>query len=88
MPSRSIISLHALLLWSATLLSPFAVQAQDEDPAQRGRNMSERAETRGLAEDFTGVTRDGTVEPGLFSIGSTGVSTEPVRLAAEAFLAS
>ena len=42
----------------------------------------------GLAEPFKGVTTDGNVIPGLFPIRSTGVSTEPVRKAAGAFLAS
>lgn len=40
-----------------------------------------------LAEPFKGVTTDGSVVPGLFAIRSTGVSTRPVREAAEAFLA-
>jgi len=34
------------------------------------------------------VTTDGTVQPDLFAIASTGVSTEPVRAAAAAFLAT
>jgi hypothetical protein len=50
--------------------------------------MSREAEAKGLAEPFKGVTTDGTVRPGLFPIRSTGVSTEPVRRAAESFLAS
>ena len=50
--------------------------------------MSERAEAAGLASPFKGVTTHGEVVPGLFGIRSTGVSTEPVRLAATAFLAS
>jgi hypothetical protein len=50
--------------------------------------MSKDAETRGLAEPFKGVTTDGKIVEGLFSIRSTGVSTAPVRKAAEAFLAS
>ena len=41
-----------------------------------------------MAEPFKGVTLDGTVTPGLYSIQSTGVSTEPIREAAEQFLAS
>jgi hypothetical protein len=36
---------------------------------------------------FVGVTTDGTIQPGLFRIRSTGVSTRPVRNAATAFLA-
>ncbi|HWQ34534.1 MAG TPA: DUF3500 domain-containing protein [Blastocatellia bacterium] len=39
-----------------------------------------------LAEPFKGVTTNGKVVPGLFSIRSTGVSTGPVVRAAEAFL--
>ncbi len=58
------------------------------DMAERFRRMSEDFETKGLAEPFKGITADGNIEPGLFPIQSTGVSTEPVRNAAEAFLAS
>jgi hypothetical protein len=50
--------------------------------------MSKDAEARGLAEPFRGVTTGGKVVPGLFPIHSTGVSTEPVRKAAAAFLAA
>ena len=48
--------------------------------AQRGRDP--------LAEPFKGVTADGTVQPGLFPIRATGVSTAPVREAAARFLGS
>jgi hypothetical protein len=41
-----------------------------------------------LAEPFKGVTTDGTVVPGLYTIRSTGVTTAPVRQAAHAFLGS
>jgi hypothetical protein len=41
-----------------------------------------------LAEPFKGVTADGNVAPGLFKIRSTGVSTKPVKQAAEVFLKS
>lgn len=40
-----------------------------------------------LAEPFKGITTDGTIQKGLFKIETTGVSTEPVRRAADAFLA-
>ena len=39
-------------------------------------------------EPFKGVTTDGTVVPGLFAIRSTGVSTAPVKDAADRFLAT
>jgi hypothetical protein len=40
----------------------------------------------GIAQPFKGVTADGIVRPGLFAIERTGVSTEPIKAAAEAFL--
>ena len=49
---------------------------------------SREAEAKGLAEPFRGITAAGTVEPNLFPVRSTGVTTEPVRTAAVAFLAS
>src|SRR5579859_6048351 len=52
----------------------------------RFQQMSRDYEQKGLAEPFKGITSNGQVEPGLFQIRSTGVSTEPVRLAAEKFL--
>lgn len=55
---------------------------------QRFATMSRDAETRGLAEPFKGITAKGSPETGLFSIKSTGVSTEPVRKAADAFLSA
>jgi hypothetical protein len=50
--------------------------------------MSAAAETRGLAEPFKGITTNGQIEPGLFAVRSTGVTTKPVLDAASAFLAS
>ena len=62
-------------------------QQLSSDRAERFRTMSKTAEERGLAEPFKGVTTDGNIISGLFSLRSTGVSTAPVRNAAEAFLA-
>ena len=56
------------------------------DMATRFKLMSEKYEREGLAEPFKGITAKGSVEPGLFMIRSTGVSTEPVRKAAVALL--
>jgi hypothetical protein len=56
--------------------------------ASRFRRMSEEAERKGLAEPFKGITTNGKVIPGLFDIHATGVSTEPVRNAAEMFLST
>ena len=52
--------------------------------AQRSRD----AEKAGLAEPFRGIaTKDG-IERGLFPVRVSGVTTEPVRVAAAAFLAA
>ena len=56
--------------------------------ATRDAGLSAVPQPDPLAEPFVGVTTDGTVRTGLFPITSTGVSTGPVRRAAEQFLAS
>jgi hypothetical protein len=50
--------------------------------------MSEEYEKEGLAAPFKGITTTGEVVPGLFEIRPSVVSTEPVRNAAEAFIAT
>ncbi|HTM32469.1 MAG TPA: DUF3500 domain-containing protein [Vicinamibacterales bacterium] len=78
---------------AAWTLGPVSAQ-QARKPAPPPRppaellRLSLAAEGPGLAEPFKGITAHGSIEPGLFGIRSTGVSTEPVRRAAEAFLAS
>ncbi len=59
---------------------------QSPDPQayhEQQRAFSARIEATGLAQPFKGITTNGTVAPGLFAIRSTGVSTAPVRQAAE-----
>jgi hypothetical protein len=70
------------------MLAPYAFPQSAASTAERFRQMSDDYERKGLAEPFKGITTNGTVEPGLFGIHSTGVSTAPVRTAAERFLAS
>jgi hypothetical protein len=43
-------------------------------------------ERKALAEPFRGVTTDGRIVPGLFKVKPTGVSTKPVREAADEFI--
>ncbi len=78
------------VVFFALLLALTYAYSQSSAPSQaeRFRQMSIDAETRGLAEPFKGITTHGTVQPDLFPIRSTGVSTEPVRKAAAAFLAA
>ena len=63
----------------AALLPGSAVFAQPANAA---------AQAAALAEPFRGIAPKSGVERGLFPIRSTGVSTEPVRQAAAAFLAA
>ena len=52
-----------------------------------GQNYLEKS-LAAAAEPFKGITSDGNIIPGLFGIERTGVSTQAIRQAAEAFLAS
>ncbi len=89
MKTRLVLLTCFFFLIGALLLDTSAFsQGPAVDRSERFRAMSRDAETRGLAEAFKGVTSDGSVVPGLFTIRSTGVSTEPARKAASAFLAS
>jgi len=83
-PKSIVVALVALAASRALAQAPGNLETQ----FQRFQRMSREAEQRGLAEPFRGLTTQGKVEPGLFPIKSTGVSTEPVRQAAVAFLAA
>jgi hypothetical protein len=72
----------------AAILTKNVFSQSAPDMAEKFRQMSAEAEKKGLADPFKGITTNGTVETGLFGLHSTGVSTEPVRVAAERFLAS
>jgi hypothetical protein len=63
-----------------------AISQSQPDRIERFTTMSRQAEAKGLAEPFKGVTANGKLVEGLFHIRSTGVSTEPIRKAASAFL--
>ena len=66
-----------IVLWLSALPIVAVVAAQGPPPAGQS-----------LTDPFKGVTTNGTVQPGLFTVRSTGVSTAPVREAAGAFLAA
>ena len=81
--------LISILTFSALPAGALRAQGQPQGAGEeRFKAMSRDAEAKGLAEPFKGVTTDGKVVPGLFPVRSTGVSTEPVRKAADAFLAA
>jgi hypothetical protein len=73
---RVILVVFALLV----AVAAFNNNAFTQGPGGRGQAS--------LDEPFKGVTTEGNVVSGLFSIRSTGVSTGPVLKAAEAFLAA
>jgi hypothetical protein len=60
---------------------PFTPEVREQQ-----RQQSLKANAEGLKDPFRGVTTNGTVVKDLFPIRSTGVSTEPVKRAAEAWL--
>jgi Protein of unknown function (DUF3500) len=63
------------------------VRAEGTEPgAVFSQRLTELCEQDGLADPFKGVTTNGELRPGLFSIKSTGCSTEAIRQAAIAFL--
>jgi uncharacterized protein DUF3500 len=76
------------ILFPGSALAARAFAQPPGDQAEIFRRRSEDAVRQGLAEPFKGITTNGTVVPGLFPIQSTGVTTEPVRQAAERFLES
>ncbi len=79
---------RARLLLAALFGALTAYSQLPANLAERFRAMSTDAEAKGLAEPYKGISANGTIEPGLFPIRSTGVSTEPVRKAAVSFLAA
>ena len=81
-------SLISFLLLLALAYNKAQSQQDRESQLERFRRMSINAEKRGLAEPFKGITANGEVQPGLFAMRPTGVSTEPVVKAATAFLAA
>src|SRR5436190_13207484 len=74
-------TVYALIALAATTAIGVAQQ-----PGFKERAL--QFEKTGLAEPFKDITTDGKLRPDLFSVKSTGVSTEPVRKAAEALLAA
>ena len=89
-PARTRLALATFfsILVCIPILNSSAFSQRSESLMERFRRMSVDAETKGLAEPYRGITANGSAEPGLYTLRSTGVSTEPVRKAAETFLAA
>jgi hypothetical protein len=73
---------HGLALRKRT---PVSARTPAPDVGERFGRMREINE-RIIGEPFKGITTDGTIVPGLFPLQQTGISTEPIRRAATAFL--
>jgi hypothetical protein len=79
--------------WVVLLFAPLLalLYSQQQDPqaqAERFKKQSLDAERKGLAAPYKGISTNGTIQPNLYTIHRTGVSTAPARKAAAAFIAS
>lgn len=78
-----------VLVVVVTLFLVLVVAAEEAGILERFRQMSARAEERGLAEPYRGIAIGGvTTQEGLFPIRSTGVSTAHIREATKTFVAA
>ena len=77
-----LLSAFATILLASLLVSDLLSQRR-----YRGNRFAVR-ESEAIAQPFVGVRTTGGIETGLFSVSSTGVSTQPVLDAARVFLAS
>ncbi len=78
-------------MFFAPLLALLYSQQQKLTPEEMYKQFKARSldfEKKGLAEPYKGISTNGTNQSGLYKIQRTGVSTEPARKAALAFLAS
>lgn len=86
--ARQFLSQTYLLIFT-TLIAP-AILAQSQYPEYLLNQKSSfmRQGAAALGEPFRGIATSEGIVPGLFPLRSTGASTEAVRLAADAFLAT
>ena len=82
MKKLAILIVSTALLATAIALGPKA-HSQRPGVGNRFRQLEQQT----LAEGFKGLTTNGKPQEGLFALEQTGVSTKPVRIAAQAFLA-
>ena len=79
---------HALTTTLALLTTTAALAQRPGDRADRLRERSERMDASLADDPYVGIHASSGIGRGLYRIESTGVSTEPVRLAADTFLAA
>lgn len=90
MHTRFYWSLVFLFVLSVTFIADrsFSQQNLSAQNKERFQQMSKKAEAAGLAQPFKGISTNGTLQPGLYKIKSSGVSTAPVKKAADEYLAA
>ncbi len=84
-------SIYTVVAVVMSLLITDYGNAQPRDPEewlQISRQWSDRMNGEALATPFKGITTDGSVQPGLFELRSTGITTKPIADAALEFLSS
>ena len=73
--------------WKLRERPVWSARALPAEPTEFIQGMLDRA-SAGLVDPFKGLTTDGNIQPGLFSLGKTGASVAGIKAAADAFLAS
>ncbi|MXW03229.1 MAG: DUF3500 domain-containing protein [Holophagales bacterium] len=79
---------HLLAITLALLAASTALAQRPGDRADRMRERSRQIDARLADDPYVGIHASSGIERGLYTIESTGVSTEPVRKATEKFLAA
>ncbi len=79
---------YTLATTLALLTASTAAAQRPGDRADRMRERSQQIDARLADDPYVGIHASSGIQRGLYRIESTGVSTEPVRLAAEKFLAA
>ncbi|MYF04397.1 MAG: DUF3500 domain-containing protein [Holophagales bacterium] len=85
---RSTMTRYLLTITLALLTASAALAQRPGDRADRMRERSRQIDARLADDPYVGIHASSGLQRGLYRIESTGVSTEPVRLAAEKFLAA
>ena len=80
-------SLVVVALFYHIILTSHA-QVVDAGMKANFEKLSKGFEEKGLAEPYKGISENGTIETGLYSIEATGVTTAPVVKAANDFLSA
>ena len=85
---RSTMTRYLLTITLALLTAGAALAQRLGDRSDRMRERSRQIDARLADDPYVGIHGSSGIQRGLFRIESTGVSTEPVRLAAGKFLAA